>query len=32
MPLVIFAALAFSNLLSLLFLPPRLPPDDKDRR
>ena len=31
-PMIIFAALAFSNFLSLLFMPRGWPPDDKDRR
>ena len=31
-PAVVFAALAFSNFLSLMFLPRGLPPDDRDRR
>jgi len=31
-PMMIFAALAFSNFLSLLFMPRGWPPDDKDRR
>jgi len=31
-PMMIFAALAFSNFLSLMFIPPRWPPRDKDER
>jgi hypothetical protein len=31
-PMMIFAALAFSNFLSLMFVPPRWPPRDKDER
>jgi hypothetical protein len=31
-PMMIFAALAFSNFLSLLFMPRGWPPDDKDKR
>jgi hypothetical protein len=31
-PTVVFAALAFSNFLSLLLMPRGLPPHDKDRR
>jgi hypothetical protein len=31
-PTGIFAALAFSNFLSLMFLPRGLPPDDRERR
>jgi len=31
-PMMIFAALAFSNFLSLMFISPRWPPRDKDER
>ena len=31
-PMIVFAALAFSNFLSLLFMPRGWPPDDKDKR